>query len=157
MSRLLSQRAHHAIFSQETDEEFILLLTITQAQLDAPIYLAGYGENVWSNGIEYLAAGFKISLPQERDDRPPEVTLEIDNVDRVIVDSVRIAVTSPQITLVVVLRSSANVIEAGPFGMTLQSVTWDAVTVSGRLTYEALLDEPYPSGTFTPNEFPGLF
>jgi hypothetical protein len=157
MSRNLSQRALNAIFSQETDEEFLMLLAISQAQLSENIYLVGHNENIWSGGIEYLAAGFRITLPQEREDRPPEVSLEIDNVDRVIVDAVRIATSSPSITLSVVLQTTPNRIEAGPFGLTLRSVTWDALVVSGRLSYEALLDEQYPSGTFTPTEFPGLF
>jgi len=157
MSRSLSQGATRAIFAQETYEEFLVLLVITQAQLDAPIYLAGHPDNVWSGGIEYLAAGFRITRPQERDDRPPDVTLEIDNVDRVIVDAVRIAVTSPTITMSVVLQSTPNTIEAGPFNLTLRSVRWDALVVSGQLTYEPILDAPYPGGSFTPGEFGGLF
>jgi len=157
MPRTLSATAAQAIFSQETSEEFIMLLQITQDELLGDIFLVGYRENITHNSNEYLAAGFKIVLPQERDDRPPEVTLEVDNVDRRIVEGVRVATVAPTITLTVVLLSTPETIEAGPFDFTLRSVEWDSLTVRGRLVYEAILDEPYPAGTFSPTEFPALF
>lgn len=157
MSRSLSSAAAAALHAQETSEAFIKLVEISGGGLSVPIRAASSRTDVVSNGATYTAYPFEISLPQEDENRPPEVELVIDNIDRTIVDAVRSLSSPPTVTLSIVLESSPDTVEAGPFNFTMKSASWNKLTVSGRLSYEAILDEPYPAGTFNPVEFPGLY
>ena len=39
----------------------------------------------------------------------------------------------------------------------LTNIRYDAATISGTLKLETLEREPFPAGSFTPSQFPGLF
>ncbi|MFN0133436.1 MAG: DUF1833 family protein [Phycisphaerales bacterium] len=158
MPRTLSTPARRAIFAQETGEVFLLLLTITHQQLPTPIRVVNNSEDVTSNGILYQRFPFELALPAENDEAPPSVTLRIANADRQIVQAVRsLAGDAMGVELAVVLASSPNTIEAGPYRFTLRDVSYDASVVEGVLRTEDVLNEPYPSATFTPAHFPGMF
>ena len=157
MARSLSTAARRAILAQETDEVFLILLTIDHADLDEPIRVCSDSRNLISRGEEYLAFPFSVSLPGEHDDQLSRVQLTIDNVDRRIVEAVRTITSAPTVALEVVLASDPDTVEAGPFDFTLRDVAYDALTVQGELSYEDLLNEAYPEGTFSPADFPGIF
>ncbi|MDH3997702.1 MAG: DUF1833 domain-containing protein [Desulfuromonadales bacterium] len=157
MRRNLSLTAREAIYAQQTDQVFLLLLTIDHADLTTPIRVANNNEAIVSRGDNYVAYPFQINLPPDRDEQISQVTLSIDNVDRQIVQAVRSLGSSPSVSLEVILASDPNYVEAGPFDFSLKSVDYDALTVSGTLGFEDLLNEPFPGDTFSPAEFPGLF
>ena len=163
MSRSVSPVALSALFSQETEEAFVPLILLNHPEMTEPFRVAGSRSDVITNdtfqfNATYYAYPFSIQLPDEQEDRPPEVSIIIDNIDKRLVDFLRTpARGSPTITLTIVLESTPTVIEAGPFEFTLRSVTWNRLTIRGVLSYEQILDEPYPAGTFNPAEFPGLF
>lgn len=163
MSRNLSDIAVQALFNQETTESFVPLILLNHPQMPQPFRVAGSRSDVISNDTfgfnqTYYAYPFSIQLPDEKEDRPPEVSIILDNVDKRLVDFLRTpARGSPTVTLTIVLESSPTTIEAGPFEFTLRSVEWNRLTIRGVLSYEQILDEPYPAGTFNPAEFPGLF
>jgi hypothetical protein len=157
MSRILSTAARQAMFAAETEQVFLLLLTIAHADLAETIRVAHNSQDVVSRGETYLAYPFRIELPADRDDQVAQVQLSIDNVDRQIVQAVRSLSGSPSVTLEVVLASSPDLLEAGPFEFSLLDAGYDALTVTGTLGYEDVLNEPYPGDSFTPNLFPGMF
>lgn len=105
----------------------------------------------------YLAYPFIISLPPDRDDELPEVTLRIDNVDQLIIDQLQQTTTPPTVSLAIRVASQPETIEAGPFDFSLRDVTANVIEIIGTLGYEAILEEPYPGLYFTPKDFPGLF
>lgn len=158
MPRTLSATAAQAIFSSETSEVFVMLLTISHAALSPSLRFCSDAVDVVSNGDTYLGGWpFRIALPMEADDQIPTVQLQIDNVDRRILEGIRMLTSPPTITLQVVLASTPNTVEAGPFSMTLRNVEYDALVISGNLTYEDVLNEPWPQFRFTPNYYPGAF
>lgn len=61
------------------------------------------------------------------------------------------------VTLSLVMASTPDTIEAGPFTFNLREVEYDAEFVSGNLLFEDILNEPFPADSFTPARFPGLF
>ena len=157
MSRSISATAKAAAFAQQTDQVYIVLLTIDQEDLDAPIRLANNYTDIVSGGETYTGFPFAIELPTDQDEQIPAARLTIDNVDRAIVNAVRTMTTGAVVTVSVVLAASPNTVEIGPFVMTLRNVSWNATTVSGTLQSEDLLNEPFPGEFMTPNTFPGLF
>ena len=154
--RTLSPAALQAGFEQQTDEVFLVLLQITHPNLPDAIRVVNNNENVTSGGALYVAYPFEIELPGEDSDQPPLARLRIDNVDRLLVATVREIATPPQITIRVVLASQPDTIELQFQGLTMRNVTYDAATISGELVFEQILVEPVAT-VMTPSKFPGLF
>lgn len=134
----------------------LVLLTIDHAEMEAPIRVVNNNENITSNGNEFIAYPFEISLPDSTEDAPPAAQLKIDNVAREIAQVIRELTVSPTVLIQVVRQEDYDTVEIEFPAMTLDKVTVDALTVSGNLIYEDLSREPYPAYSFNPAEFPGL-
>lgn len=156
MSRSLSAAAWASIAAQETGEVWLALLTIAHASI-ATIRLVNNTKDVVSGGNTYTAFPFAVTIPPEHPDRPPEVMLVADAIDRSVVDAIRAIPAEPTVTLSLVLASAPDLVEAGPFAFTMYDAAFDAHTVECRLGYERVLTAPYPADVFTPSLFPGLF
>lgn len=156
LSRNLSLRARKAFFAQQTDECPLICLEIDHADLAEPIRVVNNFESITSNGNEYVGFPFRCRLPSESD-QISRVTLEIDNVSREIVQSIRQLATAPTVAMFVILADTPDVIEAGPFYFTLRHTRYDFELVSGELTHEDLLNEPYPADIMSPGNFPNLW
>lgn len=154
--RTLSPTALRAGFEQQTDEVFLVLLQITHPNIPDAIRVVNNNENITSNGELYVAYPFEIELPGEDSEQPPLARLRIDNVDRLLVATVREIATPPQVTIRVVLASSPDTIELQFEGLNMRNVIYDAATISGELVFEQIMVEPV-STTMTPSKFPGMF
>lgn len=171
MPRALSVTARGAVFAPETDEVFILLLTISHADLSAPIRVTPDQKEVLpiasalnpdtrgviSRGQEFIGFPFEITLPNEDEDQSPRAQLRIDNVSREIVRAVRSIRSPADVTVEIVLASEPDTVETALEGFQMRSVTYNALTVEGDLTVEQFDLEPYPSRRMTPSNYPGLF
>lgn len=157
MSRNTSDELQRAVNAQETDEVFLVLLTINHATMDQPLRVVNNWVNITSRGNEYLATAFQLVLPQERDNEPPQAQLSIDNVDREIVRIIRSLDSPPSVTAEVVLASAPDNVEASFQDMVFSNISYDKLTVKGTLSFENILDEPYPGDKFQPAGFPALF
>jgi hypothetical protein len=166
LSRSVSATARAAMYAQETEEVFVLLLEIETS--GEPIRVALDSENLdstltvdgtdtYSTAVTFAGGFFGIELPEEAGENISSVRINVDNVDRVIVAAIRNANTQPECRLWVVLRSSPNVVEAGPYYMTLESAQYDAMTVTGELVFEDVTNRRYPAHEYTPINTPGLF
>jgi hypothetical protein len=162
----LSAPALAGVLAQETGEAYLLLLTITHASLATPIRVVNDHANLVSRGATYVAYPFEIDLPDDAPGEAPRVRLRIDNIGvpdsadplaRRVSDYIR-AIDSPfTAALEVVLASTPDLVEAGPFTLTAQRAEYDAQIVSAELAFEDVLNEPYPGDSFTPASHPGLF
>jgi hypothetical protein len=156
MSRSLSTVAKRAAFASQTEQVFLLLLTITHPTMPA-IRVVNNTETIVSNGETFVAFPFEINLPDMHEDRQPYMQLRISNVDRQIVQAIRTLTSPPLVRVDVVVASQPDTIEATFPDFSLRSVDYDALMVEGRLTLDDILSEPYPSGSMNPQDFPGLF
>jgi len=153
----MSATARAAIYAPETDEAFLLLLTIEEASLSEPIRVCHNTENVTSRGDVYAAVEFGIELPAERGDMIETVRIVLDNVDRQIVQAIRQAVGRPHVTLEVVVGSDPDTVEAGPFKFDLESAEYDALAVVGELAFDDVSQLRSPAHLVTPWNFPDAF
>lgn len=157
MSRSISVTAKAASAAAQTSEVWLMRLKIEEATLAEPITVICDKVNYTIGGVLYTAFPFRTTLPPEYEDRPPRIRLEIDNVDRTIVQAIRTMTSPPTITLDVVLASAPTVVEAGPYVFTLLSVDYDALVVSGELGNENVLELQSPDGRYWPNDYSGMF
>lgn len=165
--RSLSLNARDAIFSQNSGEVIIFLLTIEHETLDDPIRLStDQTERATTNpltyktvsrGNDYLYAGVGITIPEEQDKSPPSCKLVIQNVTRDLVPLARSISTPATCTIEAVLLSDLDTVEISFPSMDMTNLTYDASTLTFDLTIDSLATEPYPAGTFSPASFGGLF
>lgn len=161
MARELSSRMRRAVLSQQTGEVVTILVTIDHAQLSEPIRVTSDAvatEREGDDGTEtYIAFPFRFRFADDRAAQLTTAELEIDNVDRRIVETLRRVRGAPTVAVKMVLASDPDTIEGGEYVFTLQQAKYNASTVTGTLGDEDLLNEPFPGIIVTPGNVPGNF
>jgi hypothetical protein len=165
--RVLSLNFRTALFGQESGEVPIFLLTITHDDLEEPICLTTDPTErkstdpliyrTMSRGTEFLYAGVDVTIPNEEDKSPPVSKLTIANVTRGLIPLARSVSTPPSVKIEMVLASDLDTVETTFPAMDMSNLTYDASFLNFDLTMDSLTSEPYPSGTFSPAYFSGLF
>lgn len=156
--RQVSPTALQAMLAQDTAEVFVPILRIEHPDLPSQILLAYNTETVTRADGDYLPYAFQVNLPAQLDEEIPTVQLTVDNTDLMVNDKIRSLVGKPTVTLSVVLASSPDTVEAGPFVMSLQTAHADANTIQGALGYEDdVFAQLVPGGNYLPSNSPGLF
>lgn len=157
MSRTLSNAALQAIYSQETNQVFLILLMINHEDLALPIRVVNNYQAITSNGQTYVPYAFEFDPPDEREGVITSAKLIIDNIDRSIVAMIRSLTTAPTVTVSIVLADSPDTIEAGPNEFQLKNISYNAETVSGDLIFDEMDNLNIPGDIFNPVDFGGLF
>lgn len=165
--RVLSLNFRKALFSQESGEVPIFLLTITHPSLLAPIYLSTDpttrfqddppAYNTVSRTLGFLYAGIDVTIPDEQDKTPPASKLTIQNVTRELIPLARSVSTPPSVKIEAVLASALDTVEMTWPALDMSNLQYDANQLVFDLTMDALTTEPFPSGNFSPAYFPALF
>lgn len=158
MPRVLSPVAAQSILAQETEELWLILLTITHPDLEA-IRIVNNTEPVSRGSTTWNPCSFEASFPDDTDDATPNVALRIDNVDREITRQIKaLQGPRPQVRLEAVLASQPSVVEMGPFNFSVLQVDFDLMELEVQIGYqEDFLNQGVPAQTYTPSNSPGLF
>lgn len=154
--RSFSTRALNSIFAPQTDEVWLVLLTITHEDWDEPLRFVNNYDSITSRGELYMAFPFTIELPEQDPEALGEARLTLDNIDRIIVTTIRQIQSPPKVTFEIILADDPDVVEAVFSGLTLRNCSYDAQLVTGTLRYEEMVSEPV-SLEMTPARFPGMF
>lgn len=157
MTRTVSSGTRSALFAQQSSDAFVILLTFTHGDLATPLRVCSNDQDVISRGDLFVAYPFDLTLPDDNEVRTPRARLTIDNVDRQIVATLRALASSPVLTLEVVRAAEPDVVEAFFYDFRLRNVRYDSQVVEADLTIEDFTAEPFPAGSFTPSQFPGIF
>jgi hypothetical protein len=180
MSRLsrLSPAAIKAMFSSETDEQLIMLLTIYDpngstdpAAATTPIRLSDnytqrlsattddevvYG--VVSRSNEYVFIPMSFNLPNEQETGLGDCSITLNFVTpetiSVIRDHLRMRT---KVLIELVVSSNLDHVEAVLQDYYITTATYNAESVNLNLSMVSYNTEPFPSFSFTPSYFPGLF
>lgn len=171
MSRLstLSPAAIRALFSPESDSALILLLTLTGGGITSPIYLADsytttlsstdddvvYG--VVSRAKQFIFIPFGLTLPTEDASSAPRASIVLHDVTRLVIPEIRKLTGPPDVLIELVLSTAPDAVEASFSGLKLGGIRYNSEQITAELTAESLAIEPFPTHTFTPANFPGLF
>lgn len=163
MVRIPSQAAREAMFAQETEQVFMVLLVIWYPTFAGAIRVCNDMVNHQADvgdgqGMQtFYGAPFDVILPSERDDQPSTAQVKIGYVHPDMIHALRVATTPPVLDIYVVLASQPSTIEAGPLRFELRGIMYTANEITANLGLPPVLNEPYPALTFTPDLFPGVF
>jgi hypothetical protein len=164
--RNVSAAFKQAVFAESTHEVFVTLLKITHASFiqdilvcdDPTVVLPTAGvRGIISNGLEYIFTPFTITLPAQNETGIAQAQISVDNVGEELIAPIRNATSAINVTVQIVLASQPDTVELEFDNFRLESVDYDALTVSGNLSMEYYDLEPFPSKRFTPSTSPGVF
>ena len=190
----LSAAAIKAMFSSETEEQLIMLLTIHDPDptgSEYPIRLTdsftgrltgsttgwvtqeletkegyttdseviyGVTRTVNSQVQEFVFIPMQINLPPEQETGVGTLSITINYVTPQAIALIRKYLTEPvRVTIELVLGSSPEYTEALFDNFWITSATYSAQSISLQLDMVSFSREPFPSFTFSPLYFPGLF
>lgn len=157
MGRTISEASLRALFAQETDAAFLVLLTIDHDDLAEPVRVVNNKANITSRGNTYVGLPFLVDLPGSEENKTPEVTLTLDNIEQTIIETLRSIDEGPTIDIEVINADEPDTVLVGPFPMTLLGIDYDRLTISGTLGYEKFMREKFPPHSFNPSTTPGIF
>lgn len=111
--------------------------------------------------VTFLAYGFDLTLPEQTTNSVPSATLEIDNVDKVIVAQLVAAASSGQETVVMWRQYLSQNLAIGPenspvLQMSLMTATATPFRVKGTAGFTSLLSRKFPYLDYDPEVFIGL-
>lgn len=156
MSRSLSSAAVQSLFTSQTDAVWVMLIAIEHVSM-TNVYVTSDSIDTTHLGQVYSPYPFEMRIPSDQAGSQPTMELAIDNVDRLLVETVRSLTGTPDVTIKFVLAETPDTIELGPFIFQIINVSYDESVMRATLAYQDVFREPYPSDRFTPVNFPGLF
>lgn len=141
----------------ETSEVLVTLLKII-IDGEGALFLTDNKEPVISNEITYIPCSFKALLPDQSAEGNKTCRLQIDNTDLSIYKAIKKAIQK-QITceVAIVLASTPDIYEQGPFTFILRNITADVSSITGELYDSYMHDRKLTNRTYNPADFPGLF
>lgn len=157
MSRNVSAAARAALYSQQTGEVFLELISVEHEDLAEPMRFVYNTEEIVHLGNTYYPAAFRYEAAGDVEGQARSARLTIGNIDRQIVEVIRSIKSPPTIVATVVMASSPDVIEVGPYTYILRDVKYNAHIISGELYDGDNGQVAVPGLTYTPYDFPGLY
>ncbi len=167
----MSPSALKAVFSPDSDDDLIILLTIydpsNETQVIARIadgYTKRISETesdvmygVTSNGNDYMFLPMEITLPSEDEAQAPRCSIVMYDVTRYLTPIIRTITAPPRIKMELVLSKTPDVVEVSFSDFYISNFTYNADSVSAELSMIDYEREPFPKDSFTPQYFPGMF
>ncbi len=153
---MVSREAQGAMFSANTADGLLTLITITADSLSVPIRACNNQVNIVSRGRNYIAFPFAVSLPQLSENAPPRAALRISNLGSDLTRAIRVASGEIFVAIEQVRILDFDSVEQEWPRLVLSNVEADVGVVTGDLTYD-LLDRELFGDSFVPSTFAGMF
>jgi len=115
------------------------------------------GEGVTHDGKFYHPSAFQYRPPAQNESIATVGTLRIDNVDRVLSQTVIGLTASPTLILKSVFRSAPDTIEKDFPPFEFFNISWDLMWMEGSIGVADDSDAPSVSFSFTPSQAPALY
>lgn len=158
MPRTLPTSVITAVNSQTTTNVFLVLLEISHSAIGT-FYLVNNTENIISGATTYLAFPFSVTLPPDDPELQVRARLTLSHVTSELNILRTLAGQRERVSfsLKVIEASDPTVVLQSISGLVAASVGYNASAMDIDLTIDNFLTEPFPSATFSPSTFPGIF
>ncbi|GAB2913667.1 DUF1833 family protein [Paralcaligenes ginsengisoli] len=154
--RTYTSAARRNLLATSADEPFLVMLEITHADLAQPVRVVNDTQNLTSNGNEFIACAFQVTLPDDVDGQIPQAQLSIDNIGRELTQWLEYSRggQGAKCRIIQVMRSAPDLHE---FDMTLDltNLNINNLTVTGTLGFVNTLGQVGTVTTFNPTTNPG--
>lgn len=156
----LSDNARQEAYARESDAAWLTCITIEHADIEGTLRFVDdnqdLGRTVEGQAETFTAYPFAIDLPGDDPENPAKVSLTAWDGQNAIAHAVRGLRPVPQVTVEIVTSKDPDVVERGPYLLTLKNRdSVDGQTI-GEFGFEDILDDAIAVHT-TPKTNPGLF
>ena len=155
MPRILSTNLIEQINSVNNADPLLWMMRIYNG-LFTEINIVNNNADITSNGVLFTAYGFAVTLEND-DDQPAKLKFSLDNVDRSLIDEVRLTEGIIKVDLKLVLASTPDVVEIEYTSLNLRSVQYNKSSISGILSINEIYLNKFPAHNMNPLNYPGLF
>lgn len=159
MPRTLPTTVVQAANAQTTTSAFLVLLEASHSTFTT-VRLVNNTQAIVSGGNTYTAFPFAVILPPDDPELQVRARVIVSNVTVELMDELRGVAGSKEriaFTLKVIEASDPNTILQTASGLVAASAKYDADRIELDLTIDNFLTEAFPSDTFSPSNFPGIF
>lgn len=158
MARSLPTSVITAVNKQTTTSAFLVLLEIYHPDIGI-YYLVNNTENIVAGATTYTAFPFSVTLPPDDPELQVRARLTLSNVttELAVLRTIAGQRTRATFALKVIEASAPTVVLQSVSGLVAASVNYNADLMDIDLTIDNFLTEPFPSATFSPSTFPGIF
>lgn len=161
--RSVSVTFREAVQAVETQEVALLLMRLEEETIPYPGLLFVDNPTSISSDLggdllaseTFIPMHFRVDLPVDDGQNPGEMSITIDNIDALIGEAVANAVL-PTISVYLVLASSPDTVEAGPWVFTFESATVTPQAVTGQAASADGMMNEYPAFKRTAFTVPGI-
>lgn len=153
-----SDSARRNLLSTSADEPFLVLLEITHPDLEVPVRVVNDVQNITSNGNEFIACPFDITLPDDIGEQVPKAQLSVDNIGRELTEWLEYSNggAGAKCRIMQIMRSDPDLIEYDiTLDMSAMSITNE--TVTAELGFQNTLNQPAVTVRYDPGSAPGLW
>lgn len=158
MPRTVSSDMIRMMTAEYADDALVLLISIDHPDMPSPLMVTSEVEETVSNGNTYIPYPFYFTIPDEPErGQSSRASIQIANVDRKIVETLRSIGGAPQFDARLVRRSAPDEVENRWPAFKLRTAPYDALFVSGELVLDDYYLMPFPADNYLPIWFPGLF
>ena len=166
--RTISASFRQSVESRFQDDANLIFVTLSHPLLSDPVRVVSDTHSYVRSGFTWIGFPFDILLLSD-DDNPPKATIEIQNVDRVIGNTIQPLTTPPRL-MIELLHSDDFYLTADPRteigtaaveyaapNLFLANVKIDAMTVAADIIGYDFTQRTWPGIRATQNRLPGLF
>ncbi len=145
------------LYSQDSGDPFLMLLTMTHSSWASPFRLVNNTQDVISRTHTYMAYPFNLTLPVDDGETTREVSLSLDAVSGILIEEMRKVQTPISVIIEMVVASNPDIVQIEISGLQLKQIQYNTRQITGRLQLDDFLATSLDSDKYTPTIFPGLF
>lgn len=157
MSQTISNELMAQIFSQNSSDPLLTLLTLSHSSFAENILLVNNTENIISRGNTYVKFPVKITLAPDDGETAREIQIEFDNVSLYLTSAFRTVTTPIEVKIEMVLASIPNEVQVSIEELKIRQIQSDKKKISAKLYMDDFLTTGLTSERYTPTTYPGLF
>lgn len=155
MSNEISNELKAQIFSQESDDPFLTLVTLTHATFTAR--LVNNSTDIISRGNTFTAMPMKIRMPMDDGETSRDFTIELDNISLELIENMRSVTDTIQVQIELILASMPNTVQMSHSDLIIKTINYNAQKISVQIILDSFLVVEMTSERYTPTLYPGLF
>jgi len=157
MSNSLSPELLAQIFSQESGDPFLTLVTLSHDTFAQDIRLVNNSKDVVSRGNTFTAFPMKIRLPMDDGETARDFTIDFDNASLELIEEIRSVTTQIKVKLEMILASMPDVVQMEQPELSIITLSYNARGIRAGIVLDNFLSVEISSEKYGPGNFPGLF
>lgn len=156
--RSISTAAKKEVFASQSGAAFLSILKIAHSSITT-IYLVNNNEDIVYDGNTYEAYAFKFTPPSDKEGGKQSAQLILPNIDREILAIIRGISTPLTVSAAIIMVLPDNTVskEAGWWEFELKNISYDAMTISGDLSFSFELNNNVSMIKYNNLTFPAIY